>query len=164
MLENPLAAAKISLGNKKVLQAFDLSLQAVLKTEPSIADGERARDKILHCFLFYCSQPPASAQERADLFERLVACWQDRGSSQHQLEKMLLDAAGQDLLHTIIYSLFCPTTEVETDLSQGPGKSNGGQDPRLVELFSPEFCLKIGDTFVQAMRKPTENGKEGTNC
>jgi len=160
MLENPLAAAKISLGNKKVLQAFDLSLQAVLKTEPSTSDGESTCDKIFHCFLFYCSQPSASAQERADLFERLVACWQDRGSSLHRLEKMLLDAADQDLLHTIIYSLFCPTTttEGETDLSQGPGKRSGGQDPRLVELFSPEFCLKIGDTFVQAMRKPTENG------
>ena len=166
MLENPLAAAKISLGNQKVLQAFDLSLQAVLKTEqPSSADGESTCDKIFHCFLFYCSQPSASAQERADLFERLVACWQDRGSSLHRLEKMLLDAADQDLLHTIIYSLFCPTTtEGETDLSQGPGKRSGGQDPRLVELFSPEFCLKIGDTFVQAMRKPTENGKEATSC
>ena len=159
MLENPLAAAKISLGNKKVLQAFDLSLQAVLKTE-SITGGETACDKIFHCFLFYSSQPSASAQDRADLFERLVACWQDRGSSLHRLEKMLLDAADQDLLHTIIYSLFCPTSECETDLSQGPGKRNGGEDPRLVELFSPEFCLKIGDTFVQAMRKPTENGRK----
>merc|ERR1719397_227506 len=126
MLENPLAAAKISLGNQKVLQAFDLSLQAVLKTEqPSSTDGESTCDKIFHCFLFYCSQPSASAQERADLFERLVACWQDRGSSLHRLEKMLLDAADQDLLHTIIYSLFCPSTEGETDLSQGPGKRNG---------------------------------------
>ena len=158
MLENPLAAAKISLGNKKVLQAFDLSLQAVLKTETN-NDGETVGDKIFHSFLFYSSQASASAQDRADLFERLVACWQDRGSSLHRLEKLLLDAADQDLLHTIIYSLFCPSTEGKDDLNQGPGKRNGGEDPRLVELFSPEFCLKIGDTFVQAMKKPTENGK-----
>ena len=158
MLENPLAAAKISLGNKKVLQAFDLSLQAVLKTETN-NDGETVGDKIFHSFLFYSSQSSASAQDRADLFERLVACWQDRGSSLQRLEKLLLDAADQDLLHTIIYSLFCPSTEGKDDLNQGPGKKNGGEDPRLVELFSPEFCLKIGDTFVQAMKKPTENGK-----
>ena len=51
--------------------------------------------------------------------------------------------------------------EVVSVTNSGPGKRKGGQDPRLVELFSPEFCLKIGDTFVQAMRKPTENGKKG---
>lgn len=33
------------------------------------------------------------------------------------------------------------------------------QYSRFVELFSPEFCLKIGDTFVQAMKKPAEKGK-----
>ena len=80
MLENPLAAAKISLGEQRLLQAFDLSLQAVLKTEAS-KEGESVSDTIFSCFLFYCSQPWAAAQQRADLFERLVACWQDRGSS-----------------------------------------------------------------------------------
>ena len=84
----------------------------------------------LHSVLFYSSQSSASAQDRADLFERLVACWQDRGSSLHRLEKLLLDKADQDLLHTIIYSLFCPSTEGKDDLKQGPGKRNGGEDPR----------------------------------
>jgi hypothetical protein len=44
-------------------------------------------------------------------------------------------------------------------VGEGPGKVVGRPDPRLVELFSSEFCLKIGDRFVQAMRKPTENGE-----
>jgi hypothetical protein len=26
------------------------------------------------------------------------------------------------------------------------------QDPKLVDLFSPEFCLRIGDTFVQRLK------------
>jgi hypothetical protein len=76
VLENPLAAAKISLGERRVLQAFDLSLQSVLKAEASGQEGEAVADSIFHCFLFYCSQPWARPQERADLFERLVACWQ----------------------------------------------------------------------------------------
>jgi hypothetical protein len=25
-------------------------------------------------------------------------------------------------------------------------------DPRLVDLFSPEFCLKIGDKFIQSVK------------
>ena len=29
----------------------------------------------------------------------------------------------------------------------------------MVEFFSPEFCLKIGNTFVQYIKKPTEDGE-----
>ena len=32
-------------------------------------------------------------------------------------------------------------------------------DPRLVDLFSPEFCLKIGDKFIQSV-KSTEVEKK----
>ena len=79
MLENPQAAAKISLGEKKLVQAFDLSLQSVLRQE-----GEATSDAIFHCFLHYAAQQWASPRQRADLFERLVACWQERGSSLHR--------------------------------------------------------------------------------
>ena len=29
---------------------------------------------------------------------------------------------------------------------------NSVTDPKLVDLFSPEFCLKIGDKFIQSVK------------
>ena len=130
MLDNPLAAAKISLGERKLLQAFDLSLQSVLRSEP-----EGAGSSIFHCFLHYCRQPWAQPRQKAELFGRLVNCWQERGGKIHRwgcysfcscyfaasattpaavvapapsvfcsrLEQLLLEAADQDLLHTMIF-------------------------------------------------------------
>ena len=164
MLENPLAAAKISLGNKKKSCRHLTSAFKPSSRQSRALPMERV--PVTRSCTASCSTAVNHQRQLKSGLTCLSGLW-PAGKTRDPLyinwRRCCWIRADQDLLHTIIYSLFCPTTEVETDLSQGPGKSNGGQDPRLVELFSPEFCLKIGDTFVQAMRKPTENGKEGTN-
>ena len=42
----------------------------------------------------------------------------------------------------------------------GPMGGDGFSGPRAVDLFTPEFCLKIGDTFVKEF-KESGGGSEG---
>lgn len=143
--ENPQAAAKISLVEEKVLQAYDLTLQAIIRQNKNVPEN------IFQSFQYYATFKFTSKEEKSQLFERLVACWQDQRYSFVKLENLILNSADESILHILIFTLFCPITELQ-DGPEGPGKRNSLTDPRLVDLFSPEFCLKIGDKFIQAVK------------
>ena len=158
--ENPQAAAKISLLEGKVLQAFDLTLQAIIRHNTSVPEN------IFQSFQYYASFKNTSKEEKSQLFERLVSCWQDQRFSFVKLENLILSSADTSILHILIFTLFCPTGNAESE-REGPGRrfvfeidSYKGSavknfrdnltDPKLVDLFTPEFCLKIGDRFIKS--------------
>ena len=113
--ENPQAAAKISLVERKVMQAYDLTLQSIIRHNKSVPEN------IFDSFQYYASLNFTSKEEKSQLFERLVACWQDQRYSFVKLENLILHSAGENILHILIFTLFCPVTELE-DGPEGPGK------------------------------------------
>lgn len=54
------------------------------------------------------------------------------------------------LLQILVLTLFCPNEERLVD--DGPVLNNEVSGPKLVDLFTPEFCLKVGDTFVKTIK------------
>lgn len=162
IFENPQCAAKISLMEGKLLQAFDLTLQAIIRDED---DKAIIAHNIFKCFHFYLQEEVLDEPlvVKSLLLERLVACWQDQRFSFAKLENLLLDCADLIMLHCLVYTLFCPTPEKEL-APEGPGRRNGDADPKLVDLFTPDFCLKVGDLFIQQMKVKEifrEDGIEG---
>ena len=113
--ENPQAAAKISLVEKKVMQAYDLTLQAIIKQNKNVLES------IFSSFQFYATLSSTSKEEKSQLFERLVACWQDQRYSFVKLENLILNSASENILHILIFTLFCPVSEQENG-PEGPGK------------------------------------------
>ena len=152
--DNHLAAAKIALLSGNILQAFDFSLQLGMKNRGNHSE------KIFEAFLFYLKRADAGDDEDGDgdqrrkLLERLIGCWQDQKFSFLQLEKLCLAHADPLLLQTLVLTLFRPENEDQSqDFSpQGPALDQGS-GPKLVDLFTPEFCLRIGDKFVKEMRQ-----------
>lgn len=164
--DNAQAASKLSLLKGNLLQAFDFSLQAIVKR--SLSQGDPSTligDHIFNALLFYLKETQAHFQMssnlshdpsntdseiRRQLVERLVACWQDQKLSFVHLETLFLRHANALLLQTLVLTLFCPCDERETD--RGP-VMNEESGPKMVDLFTPEFCLRIGDTFVKEFKE-----------
>ena len=109
---------------------------------------------------------------RRQLLERLIACWQDQKFSFVLLENLFVKNSDPLLLQTLVLTLFCPEGEEDGDAPgrfpesgravkpkglSGPMSGSVGGDgfsgPRAVDLFTPEFCLKIGDTFVKEFKE-----------
>ena len=175
--ENPQAAAKICLlKDRNILQAFEMSLQACIKQKPSLI-VQKLSQHIFEAFQYYIhykleaedeeedsdnddEDVPAASRVKQRLLERLIACWQDQKFSFVHLERLLLEQATPVLLQTLVLTLFNPNEERDIDEGEGPmAMGCGGIDssgPKLVDMFTPEFCLKIGDTFVKSFRNSTE--------
>ena len=158
--ENPQAAAKLSLVScslNRRLQAFEFTLQAFIKQIPLISSDILSKD-IFDAFYYYLhynikmiegeeGDQERHGVEKRHLTERLIACWQDQKFSFEQLEKLIMEKADPLLLQVLVLTLFCP--EEEREISDGPILNN--EDAcglKLVNLFTPEFCLTIGDNFV----------------
>jgi hypothetical protein len=173
--DNPQAAAKISLLSGNVVQAFEFTLQLNIRQNMAAASkskgvrggsGNIFGERIFNSFFFYLmesrSVPGDNASlARRQLLERLIACWQDQKFSFVLLEKLFLKSSDPLLLQTLVLTLFCPEEERRKGKSKrnqaGPmGGGHGYSGPRLVDLFTPEFCLKIGDTFVKGFKEPPE--------
>ena len=55
------------------------------------------------------------------------------------------------LLQILVLTLFCPSSERSVD--DGPVLNNEAAGrPKLSDLFTPEFCLKVGDTFINSIK------------
>nr|XP_040571931.1 LOW QUALITY PROTEIN: uncharacterized protein LOC121121113 [Lepeophtheirus salmonis] len=177
--ENPQAASKISLLDGNMLQAFEFTLQSIIKSHPS--GIHTSSEAVFGAFKYYLTQSASrsasilstsgggaetqnreidmeededrSKAERRNLFERLVACWQDQKWSFVHLEKLIIENASPTMLQILVITLFCPSNERRTD--KGP-VINQDSGPKLVDLFTPEFCLKIGDIFVNDLKEQDE--------
>ena len=57
----------------------------------------------------------------------------------------------------MVLTLFCPNDERPTSIDYFPLLNSEETGPKLVDLFTPEFCLKVGDTFVKTLK--TEDPK-----
>lgn len=162
--DNPQAAAKISLLSGHLMQSFDFTLQAYIK---SGLVGKDIFDAFLHYLHFQTNRnnnstdvaaPRASdsdseyndVEAKRQLLERLIACWQDQKFSFVQLEKLFLQNSDALLLHILVLTLFCPNEDRSVDSGPVLSKDTG---PKLVDLFTPEFCLKVGDTFVKSIQQ-----------
>ena len=112
---------------------------------------------------------------RRQLLERLIACWQDQKFSFVLLENLFVKNSDPLLLQTLVLTLFCPEGEEEDADSPGgripdgrkavkpkgvvgPMGGDGFSGPRAVDLFTPEFCLTIGDTFVKEFKESGDSG------
>ena len=155
--DNPQAAAKLSLLSGKILQAFEFTLQSLIKQTPRVSSDILSKN-IFEAYHYYvqCKNNTEKAEdkrirwanEKKQLTERLIVCWQDQNFSFTQLESLLLEKADPRLLQVLVLTLFCP--DEERDTLNGPLLSSSDvADKKLVDLFTPEFCLNIGDTFVQ---------------
>ena len=163
--ENPQAAAKICLlKDRNILQAFEMTLQACIKQKPSI-QVQKLSQHIFEAFDYYIHYNPEKEADEDDedeeivpvkrrLLERLIACWQDQKFSFIHLERLILERSTPTLLQTLVLTLFCPNEDRDCeDGEEGPTTSgNDATGPKLVDMFTPEFCLKIGDTFVKSFR------------
>ncbi len=103
--DNPQAASKISLLDGNLMQAFDFSLQAFVKS------GNLDAKDIYNAFVYYLHCDPTTAFSEAEvvvadeddrqrkievkrqLLERLIACWQDQKFSFVQLEHLFLQVS-----------------------------------------------------------------------
>ena len=158
--DNANAAAKLSLLSGNTLQAFEFTLQLIIRQsitcnnreDATTTTGNLVCERIFKSFLLYLDHTRTAneSRERRQLLERLIACWQDQKFSFVLLEKLFLQHSEQLLLQTLVLTLFCP--EAERDTNRGPvlGEEFG---PKLSDLFTPEFCLKIGDTFVKEIKE-----------
>ena len=179
MSDNAGAAAKISLLTGNILQAFEFTLQLNIKSKSPSGGGGGAGnaigERLFSSFFFYLMETrslPESgsggAAQRAtvvrrQLLERLIACWQDQKFSFVLLENLFVKNGDPLLLQTLVLTLFCPEDEEEDAASKprvvgGPMGGDGFSGPRAVDLFTPEFCLKIGDTFVKEFKESGGGG------
>ena len=168
--ENPQAAAKICLlKDRNILQAFEMTLQACLKQKPGL-QGQKLSLHVYDAFDYYVHYTAdgndADDDDNDDdddvpvkrrLLERLIACWQDKKFSFIHLERLMLEKSTPTLLQTLVMTLFCPSEDRDSDEGEGPMAPGGGggfdaSGPKLVDMFTPEFCLKIGDNFVKSFR------------
>ena len=83
--DNPQSASKLSLMSGNVMQAFDFTLQAYIKS------GLVATD-IFEAFIYYLHFPIRNGELKVkrQLLERLIACWQDQKYSFVLLEKLFI--------------------------------------------------------------------------
>ena len=99
--DNPQSAAKLSLMSGNVMQAFDFTLQAYIKS------GLVANDFIFQAFIYYLHFPNVNADDeltvKRQLLERLIACWQDQKYSFVLLEKLFIQVY---YLVTVISNFF----------------------------------------------------------
>ena len=51
----------------------------------------------------------------------------------------------------MVLTLFCPNDE-RSSIDNFPLLNSEETGPKLVDLFTPEFCLKVGDTFVKTLK------------
>ena len=176
MSDNAGAAAKISLLTGNILQAFEFTLQLNIKSKsPSGgggASGNAIGERLFSSFFFYLmetrSLPESGSRAsvvRRQLLERLIACWQDQKFSFVLLENLFVKNGDPLLLQTLVLTLFCPENEEEEEdatsrprVVGGPMGGDGFSGPRAVDLFTPEFCLKIGDTFVKEFKESGGGG------
>ena len=173
MSDNAGAAAKISLLTGNILQAFEFTLQLNIKSKSpssSGAAGNAIGERLFSSFFFYLmetrSLPESGSRAsvvRRQLLERLIACWQDQKFSFVLLENLFVKNGDPLLLQTLVLTLFCPEDEDEDAASKprvvgGPMGGDGFSGPRAVDLFTPEFCLKIGDTFVKEFKESGGGG------
>lgn len=167
--ENPQAAAKICLlKDRNILQAFEMTLQACLKQKPGL-QGQKLSHHVFDAFDYYIhynigvdgnvvddEDDDDDVPVKRRLLERLIACWQDKKFSFIHLERLLLERSTPTLLQTLVMTLFCPSEDRDSDEGEGPMAPGGGgldsSGPKLVDMFTPEFCLKIGDNFVKSFR------------
>ena len=186
--DNAGAAAKISLLAGNVLQAFEFTLQLNIRAKSSsaAAAGNLVGERIFSSFFFYLmetrSLPECQPAEkrggipgqqqggatavRRQLLERLIACWQDQKFSFVLLENLFLKSGDPLLLQTLVLTLFCPEgggapgegDKIREKGVDGPMAGGGLSGPRAVDLFTPEFCLKIGDTFVKEFKESGGGG------
>ena len=86
--DNPQSASKLSLMSGNVMQAFDFTLQAYIKS------GLVANDFIFQAFIYYLHFPVGNNADdltvKRQLLERLIACWQDQKYSFVLLEKLFI--------------------------------------------------------------------------
>ena len=175
MSDNAGAAAKISLLTGNILQAFEFTLQLNIKSKSPSDGGSGAGnaigERLFSSFFFYLmetrSLPESGSRAsvvRRQLLERLIACWQDQKFSFVLLENLFVKNGDPLLLQTLVLTLFCPEDEEEEDAASkpkvvgGPMGGDGFSGPRAVDLFTPEFCLKIGDTFVKEFKESGGGG------
>ena len=163
--ENPQAAAKICLlRDRNILQAFEMTLQACIKQKPPM-QVQKLSQHIFEAFDYYIHYNPEKEADEDDddedevvpvkrrLLERLIACWQDQKFSFVHLERLILERSTPILLQTLVLTLFCPNDDRDyDDGEEGPTPGNDASGPKLVDMFTPEFCLKIGDTVVKSFR------------
>ena len=84
--ENPQGASKLSLLSGNIMQAFDFTLQAFVKS------GLVGND-IFEAFIYYLHYPmreDVEAKIKKQILERLIACWQDQKFSFVLLEKLFI--------------------------------------------------------------------------
>ena len=175
MSDNAGAAAKISLLTGNILQAFEFTLQLNIKSKSpssSGASGNAIGERLFASFFFYLmetrSLPESGSRAsvvRRQLLERLIACWQDQKFSFVLLENLFVKNGDPLLLQTLVLTLFCPEDEEDEEdaaskpkVVGGPMGGDGFSGPRAVDLFTPEFCLKIGDTFVKEFKESGGGG------
>ena len=138
--ENLQAAAKVSLlCASNVIQAFEFTLQSIVKQSQGVDQPKL----VFEAYNFYLRFDT----DKRQLTERLIACWQDLKFSFLLLEKLTIKESNPVMLQILVLTLFCPNEE--RDMETAPVLDNG---PKLVDLFTPEFCLKIGDTFVNTLK------------
>ena len=70
-------------------------------------------DSLLEALLYYCSCPVISREEKCQIFQRLVSCWQDNNFSNQKLESFLLNFQDGNLVNIIILTLFCPSSDAD---------------------------------------------------
>ena len=157
------AAAKVSLLCSKsdnVFKAFEFTLQSIIKQPSAISPLQAGHVFRAYCFYLHCTvgERTASSSCRQQLTERLIACWQDLKFSFLQLEKLIIKEKDPVIFQVLVLTLFCPNGRQDVDLAPVLDHTDG---PKLVDLFTPEFCLKIGDTFVNSIRDDGEDGGSG---
>ena len=68
-------------------------------------------DRLLEALVYFCSCQAITREEKCQIFERLVSCWQDNKFSHDKLENFLLNFEDGNLVNIIILTLFCPSDE-----------------------------------------------------
>ena len=116
IMDNPQLASKLSLLLGKTSQAFDLSIQAIMKHNKNI------EDLLLESFLYFFSISGQSNEEKCSLFQRLVCCWNEQHLNFSKLEDILLSSSDPTLLNIVILTLFCPSDKADTngEVEEGP--------------------------------------------
>ncbi len=172
--DNPTAAAKLSLLGGNMPQAFEFALQQAFKEKRRNEEPDastKLAESIFKAFVFYSGEAKCRDEDYEDeeegqmttarkrLLERLVSCWQDQRFSFVHLERLFLMHADSHILRTLVLTLFRPEYEENEERCRGGPDEGGPEGPKMVNLFTPEFCLKIGDRCVKDI-KVKNAGKE----